>query len=147
MTLSPPLSVVQSLLRELAKPPLPPETISTRFLDCLKASFGPKRLALGLIHGETGVLEIAHREGIESGPALESLLAWGDSPESGRRSALTIGTPLLAGSRLLGAVALDECERQLDQTLLDTLAGIAALALDAGNRGWPRPTRYQWRSA
>ncbi|HKV75943.1 MAG TPA: ATP-binding protein [Gemmatimonadales bacterium] len=134
MTLSPSLSAVQSLLRELATPPQPPETIAARLLDSLKASFGPGRVALGLINAESGVLEITHREGIEPGPALEALLAWAESTDAGSASPLPTGTPLLAGSRLLGAVALDCGERQPDPALLDALAAITALALESGNQ-------------
>jgi two-component system NtrC family sensor kinase len=83
-----------------------------------------------LFNPESGVLEIAHLEGIDSGPALVSLTAWIDDAEAGRRSALPQGATLVAGGRVLGAVALDGSERQIDHSLLDTLTALTALALE-----------------
>ncbi|MEP6474399.1 MAG: ATP-binding protein [Gemmatimonadota bacterium] len=125
---------MQTLLKEITAPPLPPSAIIASLVKSLNASFGPRAIAVGVIQPASGQLEIAHLSGVATHAALESLLAWAESPEAGRKSPLTVGTPIKVGSFIVGAVALEGIDRQFDPVLFDTLVGLAGFALDTGNQ-------------
>jgi two-component system NtrC family sensor kinase len=134
MTLSPPLEVVQALLRDVAAAGRQPAPVAAALAKALIASFGPRTLAIGVIQPETGQLEVLHAEGVNHTDAMEALLAWADSPQSGRQSPIPDGTSIRAGSRVLGSIALDGPDCQPDPTLLDTLAAVAGFALESGGQ-------------
>lgn len=126
--------MVQALLRDITASPQLSASIVASLVKALNASFGPRALAIGVIRPDSGQLEVVQSHGIGGNDAIEALLAWADSAQAGRNSPLPLGVALRVGSYVIGAVALDGVDCQLDEALLETLAGIAAMAIASGNQ-------------
>jgi len=121
---------VQSLARELTSRP-GADGIIEALVRHLKASFRPVRVAIGLRHSESGTLALVHCEGMAPAEAA---------------AALSQGTLLRDGDRILGAVAL-EGAGEVAQDLLQVMADLTAFALVmAGRLARAEASRHSWEA-
>jgi two-component system NtrC family sensor kinase len=127
------LDRVTAFSRELAGT-LRPSSVLELLVRHLKATFAPDDLAVGLLHPETGGMEVLHLEsvaGADPAPALTRVVERGSLAGDESTTPFSLGAPIAGRRGPAGAVVLGGAHLPPASVTLDAFAAVAGVALES----------------
>ena len=126
------LQPITAFSRELAGT-LRPSGVLELLVRHLKATFAPPHLAVGVLHPETGAMEIVHFEsvgGADPGPALARVVERGTLTGHPSAAPYSLGAPMAGRRGPAGAIVLGGPGLPRASPTLEAFAAVAGVALE-----------------